>query len=660
MNKNLFRKSSCLLFGLLHFASSLLHSTDFREPINLVNGPMRYFFEESSDKPSLRWWSGAYNRFARRAFNEKTGRNFVEYPALIFGKSDFRTTQIFPDCNVKMNSQDYNPLLRTAKLRLRANYNEVGINLGVCWDYPFYGYTGNPGRFGIRGSVPFKRCKVTKVDTEGVKMGAELQDVLMIRRMRGGDISTGSASAASPAIQDGEVTMVRLDFLEALTQGSGKEPQSYVNYDADDAANSLKRVKVGANYSDASNLANVLAKPAGAGDLTEAEGSQNLVALTYSKEGILPNNENNFARSRVSGTAVSGVTAPNAFKLFPGDGDISGHAGEQYVFKTSDAGASASIYKQLAEVVENKDVASRVKDQDIKATVWAIPFAGFDVLNPTNAHIIEKYKTTLTDPLKTAETISDQVTQNVYEWFSARQEGVDFESFSVEKIGDIRMEVFIQQQVNNKFMVELSGMLVGPSGGKMKYRQNPYQVNAGNGGHWEVAPGAAVALKFNDYANLYLDGKYHFVLSHIEERPACFEKALIKNLGPKVEADVKQQYFVGNASLNLTHPSTAAITGTIGYQFIFRREEDLKYSVDEVETWLGKERQANGTFATAKKKLDPRLAVKNTESISNRLRLEASYILSGCLEFFWGTGWTFIGKNTPATFDAYGGFHVAF
>jgi hypothetical protein len=210
--------------------------------------------------------------------------------------------------------------------------------------------------------------------------------------------------------------------------------------------------------------------------------------------------------------------------------------------------------------------------------------------------------------------------------------------------------------------VELSGTIVVPTGGKALYKSNPYQMYAGNGGHWEVAPGALIAIKGCDFISIKADARYHFVLNALEERAACFEGAKIKNIGPKVEADVKWRYFTGNVDVNFTHPNTAAITGLVGYQFNYRHKEVLKYTVDSLQSWLGNGYYKEGDcfYSSNPFNLDEELAVKNTDSTYHKLRVETSYLLSGWVEFFCGGSWTFMGKNAMASIDGHVGFHVAF
>lgn len=624
MNKHFLPKNKGLILFGLQIISTIINATDFREPLTLNNGPLRFLFESEDDKISARWWSGAYNRYANKTFNEKLGRNFLELPALLFGKSEFRVSELFPNCLVDMATTKYNPLLKTTNFRLRANYNEVGCAIGFNFDYPFYSNTGSPGRFGIRGSVPFKRCWVDKIDTGGVKSGAELQDLVAVRPMRYG-LKTGTTDTKKLS---GNAVMIRLDLLEALISNSGSDP--LLKYLSTISGHSVKQAGTYDIDINPEKIYNDRNNP-----LTDNLAKQSF-GIVYSPEGEVPSGINNFIDPTIEGLVRS----------LPATGSIKDSSG-YYVF---DEKIDYSIFADDAD----KDIQERLADQETKATLWAIPIAYLKKsATDSELQIVD-------GPLNSAKLFSDQISENVYDWFYSTPEKINFESYHVEHIGDARLELFAQQTFSDRLMIEISGTMVIPTGGKNKYRQNPYQMSPGNGGHWEIAPGAMMATKFNDYITLKADGKYFFVLNAIEERAACFSGAQVKNIGPRVDANVKWRYFTGNVDINITHPKTNSVTGLIGYQFNFKHKDVLKYTVDKIESWLGKSIDVDGVISDNKYALDEKLAVQYTDSISHRLRIESSILLSGWAEFYCGGGWTFLGKNTPATVDGYAGFHISF
>lgn len=635
-----------ILFLAITF-SPLLNAFEFRESSLNLNGPARYLFEEQSDDMSVRWWSQVSGKIANKAFSNKHGRNFQDFPALLFNKSQFRVCHAFKDCLADHKAEKYNPLLRTAKLNLKADYFEIGTTIGFRWDMPLSLVAGdnkNWGKIGIRASLPMKRCRISKYDMEGVRSGGELQDVLALQPFS----TTGVSPTNNPSISKLAV-LIRLDFAEALIQSLDKN--SFINY-ADNFAAGKQRVSIAGTDT-------AISKPAagaGTGVYAAAELSRMLtssVGIVSSPEGIIPTDKANVL------AIVAGTTTPAIFSLLPADASVSLNDKSIYTFGnpgsniTSPAGLTVAtdFYKRLADS-ESKSVEQRVKDQDSKSQLWLIA-----MVDPSTPG--------LTSLLETAKVLSSQVTQNVYEFL--HDAGMDFETVTIDDIGDLYAEAFYEFMISDRAVAEVALAVSAPTGGKTKYKHNPYMIYAGNGGHWEVGPKGSFGYKFNKYASIHADAKYMFVLNNDEERAATFSGSIIKNFGPRVNTDVKWQHFVGNVDLNFMHPGTAAITATLGYQFEYKREEQLKYEKDKMASWLGKTfttTTSGGTKTTSYVDtlfdLDPKLGAANTNAITHKVKFESSYLLSDWLEFFWGGAWAFAGKNSMSSVDAYAGFHVAF
>ncbi len=642
------KKTTLFMIGL--FIPNL-YSGEFRDPLIFNTGPIRFFFEEPSDNISFRWWSTAYSRISSKAFSSEHGRNTTELSTLLFGGADFRVSSIFQNCLAKHENINYNPLLRTARLRLKTDYTETGFVVGARWDYPFYNKDGLAGRVGIKASVPFKSCRINKYDTEGVKSGAELQDVIFTTKLSRGNeeniITSNSAPANdSSSLSETTVSLVRLDFLEALPMNANKE--SFVNYELVKQSPVEYQVTLGSNNTSVKTTNGNLISTTNPSHTDLQSLASAAVGLIYTPEGQVPFAARNYMdpQAEDNGQVVE----------FPSDAKISG-SNSIYAFVQNE---TPGKYKTLADSAD-KSVAQRIKDQDAKANVWAIPIAYRPVSGSGDKLDVDSGEY----PLGTAVNLAQQVNSNVYEWF--HDNGMDFESQPVNNIGDTSIELFWEQMLNDKTLAELNFGFVAPTSKKALYKNNPYQIYTGNGGHWEIAPGAKLAFKISNTVNLKIDGKYSWVISAVEERAATFKGSLIKNIGPKVDADVKWQYFVGNFDLNITHPSTASITGSLGYQIFYKREEKIKYGKEQMASWLGGvltdvtiQGQAKKHYIDDLHSLDALAAAKNTNSVSHKLKFESSYLLSGWLEFYWGGSWAFAGKNSPESVDGYFGFHVAF
>ncbi|MCK4500031.1 hypothetical protein KAU11_06000, partial [Candidatus Babeliales bacterium] len=112
------------LFVLLCTVLMNINASDFRAPSLLERGPLRVLFGEDDGEPGVTTWAVGFNRTAKDAFTDNHGTQTEPLAAMWFNKADFRMTEIFPECLVPVASEQMNPLLRTAKLHLRANYIE--------------------------------------------------------------------------------------------------------------------------------------------------------------------------------------------------------------------------------------------------------------------------------------------------------------------------------------------------------------------------------------------------------------------------------------------------------------------------------------------------------------------------------------------------------
>lgn len=665
MNKKFFMKTTGLVWLIFFIGTALrISAVEFREPLTVLNGPLRFLFEDASDECSFRIWTSAYGRFATKAFSNEHGRHFIDLPELLFLKSYFRPCQIFQDCLVRLSHQGYNPLLRTARFQLRADYSEVGCMVGFKWDYPFS--TGSySGRVGFRVQVPFKRCQIRKNDTGGVTTGSALEDVLKVSPMKTQVTKvTATTGATSPVnvdvnLQTVHAPAVRLDLMEALIQSP--QQNSFLSYNEKNSTSGSAKHEVFAGTATASVVSpatlDILSSDLNSVDGASKNKAISTVAMVYSPEGFFDPDQPNFAVAfkedanlKVDGS-VNGI-----FQQFPADADIK-DSGSMYVFKSNDSGDT--VYANLADEAD-KSVEDRIRHQDNKATVWVIPFAQQIPTDTTGSSSTTTDVVPANSVVDSAKVLTEQISNNAYDVL--KDNNLVFESFTVDNIGDLSGEAFFELTASDNFLLEVNATLVAPTSGKQKFSEtlrSCYALPTGNGGHWEVAPGGRIAYRLGRYGSISADGKYHFVLNETVKRPAAYKNALVKNLAAPIDADVKWGYFVGKVTLNLTHPSTARITGTVGYEFFYKRKDQLKFLQDTHLSMMG-DYKKNGKLINGEMDLSNDKAAENTNSISHRLVFETSYLLSDWVEFFWGGGWTFAGRNVPASMDSHAGFHVAF
>lgn len=631
-----------------------VNPSEFRAPVLLEQGPLRQLAEEEDSGYGMRYWASFYFSGANKAFSEHHGTKTQDISALFFHggltpKGDspfdkgysFRTTQMFQDWYVSEKTEFYNPLLRTSKLRLSVRYDEYGTVFGTVWDMPII---KNHGRIGLRASIPAKKIKVSKVDMEGVRQGAELQDVLSVQS----GSTKGTATTDSARQNHNSIILVRMDFAEALGQSSD-------NNTALEFRNNGRVIACAGDVNfKPSTGSTVAGEPlptvvGGKLPLTNQsnQNASSSVAIIHSPEGLVPrSNETNIVLVKASDLSTNSKQSVS---------DITGlKDGDFAIFYVG------NDYTPLAETA-SQSLKTRKAMQDAKAQLWLCPIVAKDYETPTgtaqpNANDGKILSTLPNGVLSVMRNLADQVTENTYEWFHDKK--IDFETYTKEGFGDLDIDFFYHHIFNKQLEAEASIGLKAPTGGRNKWDNNPYKVCLGNGGHWEVKFGGMGSWSPNNMFGLKAQGYYSFVLNEIEERHATFKNSIVK-IGPSVEADVKWQYFVGNLDLNISHFSAKDITGLIGYQFYYKRNDQIKFKKSKTSSWLGSILE-NGKYKTYEMELDPLLAEVHTNSISHRLRFETSFVMTDWLEFFAGGAWTFAGRNSLRSIDGHAGFNIAF
>jgi hypothetical protein len=199
---------------LFSFASA----TEFRSPLIVERGPMRYVFEGWDAKDySLKLWAAGYCRESHKAFLSH-GTNTTHLSALFFNKSDFSLVEIFPNSYAPLNSENYSPFVVVGELHPRITYVEKGISLGGRVAFPV---SGNKGRFGFRVQVPFRRIEIEREDL-GDKDTNQLDDVLTGEIVtRNGTILPGPTANEA---KDAYARAVRADFIQAIPYTAVNDP----------------------------------------------------------------------------------------------------------------------------------------------------------------------------------------------------------------------------------------------------------------------------------------------------------------------------------------------------------------------------------------------------------------------------------------------------
>ncbi len=579
--------------SLIGIFGSALQAYELRSPWVSERGPLSYIFEtEKEDRYSFNIWHAMHCRSANKAFKAH-GTATEPLTSLMFGKADFSLQEALPNALAEVNTEFYNPSLRTAMMHPRAQYNEKGITVGGRFEYPVY---EDRGRIGVRASIPFRCIEIEREDWTGVTDNANTNEIIK-----------GGYSEDNGVDQKFSFAM-RMDAVEAMVQSNAGNSAMKYNVAGGKVEMTGKEISYADGDNDAGHIFFVYNKKDGSPVLNTKQIVWDVnQAVAFDKEQPLQSYEDNVA----------------------------------YFFKTG------TDYASLADDAAGKTVSQRLKDQELKRHLWFIKsLDGTNVSNDT--------------PLDDARALSSiAFTANEYLWLYDR--GVDFKTERRTGLGDIDLDLFYEHRFTDEVLMEVMLGIRLPTGGSSHTAGNPYRPRLGNGSHAEVKLGAMVAYQPLAWMNMKLDMYYSFVIEGMEHRPAAFEGAQVRHLGPEADAKVDWGYFVGRLDCNFFHPETKSLSSLIGYEVFLKQQDHVRFRKIDMASWLGRKLGTDKVFSLANEaKLDNAVAEKDTDAIGHKVRAEASYRVNKYLELFCGGCYTFAGKNLPAETDCHGGFRVQF
>lgn len=285
----------------------------------------------------------------------------------------------------------------------------------------------------------------------------------------------------------------------------------------------------------------------------------------------------------------------------------------------------------------------RVKLQDHKARLWVTsthnaagnlePGLASASIN-TNAHqLVESYNS------------------NPYEWLYDR--GYMFESDTAFGCGDVDLEWYYSHCFGSYLTLEVRGGGTVAVSDAPDYSQNPYKAHLGNAGHSILHAGASVGLALKDWVYCFVKGDYYHALPATEWRAGTAKGSLIKNIGPRIAADVEWRYHTITTGIEFSHPYTADVSATLAYQLYDKQADTLTYEVSQIPSWLGKayDATAKGYETDYYMQLDQDGAVAGTARIAHKLLYAMTYRGSDWFTLHLQGGITCGGENVPQEFD---------
>ncbi|MBY0352793.1 hypothetical protein K2W90_00335 [Candidatus Babeliales bacterium] len=613
-------------------------ASDYRSPLITDRGPLRYDFDLKKDKWSLHTWSLGHFRNAEKAFT-KHSFDTESIAKMIFGKSEFTISDSFEaGIENKYFFENSNPFLSAAKIRPCVTYSERGLTVGGRFEYPVW---QNKGRIGIRASVPFRTVRLERDDEAEQSPGAnQLQECIVKGDAVSITDSMPTAKVFSPISRYKLALLYSLKYINNLNQ--------VVRYLR--LGTALAPAEMGASAYNNVNAANYV-------------GTDIPFAIITSNPGGLP------PRNR-----PTGVTTDNANP----NGLFADQAG------TIRLGADVSTNAQALQALPNAlgalndngyafqagtDYSNLFNDPKFN-TLWATQVFNSKVAPaaaPSTEGIGSRAEVDFIDGLL------QQYDTNIFNWLTNNTDYL-LKTNQRAGIGNADIDFFYEHTFNDDWRVELClGVRLPTDGDNDGVANNPYSARLGNDNHVEIKFAAMAAWAALDWLNLKSDISYNFVLEATENISATFKGATVKNFGPGVDAEIDYGYFRFNLDGTFFHRKTRKLATTVGYEFYYKTEDNINFKKKTAASWLGKVwataagapvevgSGVPGTkFADYEMNLDSKVAEKDTERISHRVRLESSWHAHRYLHLYVGSAYSFAGKNIPRESDTYGGFQIRF
>ncbi|OGB97271.1 hypothetical protein A3F06_00900 [candidate division TM6 bacterium RIFCSPHIGHO2_12_FULL_36_22] len=226
--------------------------------------------------------------------------------------------------------------------------------------------------------------------------------------------------------------------------------------------------------------------------------------------------------------------------------------------------------------------------------------------------------------------------------------GITFDSQRVQGPGNLDLEAFLNYQFCCPFFLEGRVGLTLPTDNTTNEPGKLFLLPTGNNGHVEVDLGLAGGWDMCDWAKLYGDLSYNWVLNSSECVAGSFTNATVKNIGPKTEANISWQYFLAHIDLTIIPPCLKCIGFDLGYEFYWKRKDDVDFCKNSIADLVGTTNTLNSCVIE-----------KATKVISNKLSVEI-FTVNSCVDFFGGFSQVVGGKNVMRETEWHIGMAIKF
>ncbi|MFA5074661.1 MAG: hypothetical protein WC436_01005 [Candidatus Babeliales bacterium] len=617
------RLTKIALLGAL--VASSLSATEFRSPSLSERGPIRYRFEKWKNKWTLDLWGAGHYREAHKTFL-KHGTKTHPLSALIFNKADFPLVEMFPNKTMPGNSTNYNPFIAWSGMQVspRVTYYEWGADWGLKWDYPVW---KNKGKIGLRARVPFRNIEMERENITD-KNTNTVDDVVLAKTTFAKTLADDSSQVPVyvKAYNFGFVNKLRKSDGTAAVEPGVKSVQIFGNEATGNLSTGVVNVDMKTNIKAPVGIIYTVGNTGRPADPIVTDPTNKLT--------------NKFWTFNASNTEKVPYTNVLDDHEIIANGEANGD------MQSYSVAPGISFFNN--NIVSGNDYSNLLTNDDNLNSMWLV-FAR------DNGSLTPEANTIAT----AIDTAIAQYDLTPAEWLLKFGQ-YEMETYQRTGLGDIDLDLFYTHHFSKRWIGELFFGVRFPTSTDNNYYGNPYKVQTGNGQHWELKVGGLLAWQPICWLNMKLDVHGGFALEGKEKRMAAYKGAEIKNMGPRVDADVDYQYFVGSFDFNFFHPKDHSLCGDLGYEFYYKTKDSIKFKESSHLPFYGA--AISGTTYTSDQNgaLDAGVLERNTQAISHKVRWEGSWKATKYLDLFIGASFIFAGKDVPREKEMHAGGLVKF
>lgn len=214
-------------------------------------------------------------------------------------------------------------------------------------------------------------------------------------------------------------------------------------------------------------------------------------------------------------------------------------------------------------------------------------------------------------------------------------------------LGNLDTELFVGRSLRYDTYGELQLGIVLPTDKEIDRSKLLLAQPLGNNNHTEVRIGALLDHEVNDWLGLSANANANFVLKSSELLASAFSGAVVKNIGPLVNANVSWNYYQADLNAHICHPRHDNMGLTLGYNAYIKQKDKVTLP------------SSMNDLVDASQTTDSSVLALRTDSVAHQAKVHG-YCLNDEYNLEGGFGYVFAGKNVPRHLEWHAGMNIAF